>query len=134
MANNGEAQILVGLSKNSIRSLGRVDCSEYPLVLGVDPILQRTSLLHVWGQLTLLHTSDNSRVNSVVLYNSREWKYHHSVVLYNSPTTQLCCITHPSGKYYHSVMLFNSREWRYHHSVVLYNSPKWKVLPLSYVV
>ena len=31
------------------------------------------------------HTSDNSRVNSVVLYNSREWKYHHSVVLYNSP-------------------------------------------------
>ena len=54
MANNGEAQILVGLSKNSIRSLGRVDCSEYPLVLGVDPILQRTSLLHVWGQLTLL--------------------------------------------------------------------------------
>ena len=32
-----------------------------------------------------LHTSDNSRVNSVVLYNSREWKYHHSVVLYNSP-------------------------------------------------
>ena len=54
MANNGEAQILVGLSKNSIRSLGRVDCSEYPLDLGVDPILQRTSLLHVWGQLTLL--------------------------------------------------------------------------------
>ena len=34
---------------------------------------------------TNLHTSDNSRVNSVVLYNSREWKYHHSVVLYNSP-------------------------------------------------
>ena len=54
MANNEEAQILVGLSKNSIHSLGRVDCSEYPLDLGVDPILQLTSLLHVWGQLTLL--------------------------------------------------------------------------------
>ena len=67
---------------------------------------------------------------SVVSYNSREWKYHHS----ESTTTQLCYITHPSGKYYHSVMLFNSREWKYHHSVALYNSPKWKVLPLSYVV
>ena len=32
--------------------------------------------------LSWFHTSDNSRVNSVVLYNSREWKYHHSVVLY----------------------------------------------------
>ena len=49
--------------------------------------------------------------------------------------TQLCCITHVSEwKYHHSVMLFNSHEWKYHHSVVLYNSPEWKVLPLSYVV
>ena len=39
--------------------------------------------------LTIFHTSDNSRVNSVVLYNSREWKYHHSVVLYNSPESKV---------------------------------------------
>ena len=37
----------------------------------------------------MLHTSDNSRVNSIVLYNSREWKYHHSVVLYNSPESKV---------------------------------------------
>ena len=60
--------------------------------------------------LKRFHTSDNSSVNSVVLYNSREWKYQHSV------------------------MLFNSHEWKYHHSVVLYNSPEWKVLPLNCVV
>ena len=52
-----------------------------------------------------------NRVNSVVLYNSREWKYHHSVILLNSHD-----------------------EWKYHHSVVLYDSPEWKVLPPSCVV
>ena len=41
------------------------------------------------GGVKTFHTSDNSRVNSVVLYNSREWKYHHSVVLYNSPESKV---------------------------------------------
>ena len=53
-----------------------------------DPESEMTTQ-RLYDKFQEFHTSDNSRVNSVVLYNSREWKYHHSVVLYNSPESKV---------------------------------------------
>ena len=49
-----EDEIIVDLSKYSVRSLDRIDFSAYPLELGEHSIPQRAPVLYFWGQLTLL--------------------------------------------------------------------------------
>ena len=79
--------VFIYFSKDSVR------CQTFLFLSYIFPAQQTTTNI-IEGLATVqssffglatIHTSDNSRVNSVVLYNSREWKYHHSVVLYNSP-------------------------------------------------